>query len=174
MEYVEPPATARGIKIYPSAKAHSLLKIGQPGSVAHSLQKSTSQGPLGARILVVDDEDEVVAALTMRLKFAGYEVYSAYDGASASQAVLKIQPDLIILDIGMPRGDGHAVARGLTDHLNALLVPIIFLTARTSQTDRDKAASVGAAGYLAKPYTSRCLLETVAQAFAWQKPLQSD
>lgn len=116
------------------------------------------------RILVADDEPEVVTALTMRLKSAGYEVISASDGASAMRATVNYQPDLIILDIGMPCGDGHAVAFVLSDHTDHALIPVIYLTARRSQKDKERAMSMGASDYITKPYTAERLLSAVEHA----------
>ncbi len=124
----------------------------------------------GAKILVVDDEPDVIRALTMRLKFAGYEVIAASDGESATRMAVAEQPDLIILDIGLPCGDGHAVASRLCDNMNTALVPIIFLTARTSQADRAKAMGVGAADFIAKPFTAVQLLTSVERALNGPMP----
>jgi DNA-binding response OmpR family regulator len=124
----------------------------------------------GAKILVVDDEPDVIRALTMRLKFAGYEVIAASDGASATRIAVTEQPDLIILDIGLPCGDGHAVASRLCDNSNTATVPIIFLTARTSQADRAKAMEVGAADFISKPFTAVQLLTSVERALNGEQP----
>lgn len=113
------------------------------------------------KIMVVDDEEDVVRALGMRLKSAGYEVITAMDGMSATQMAVKHQPDLILLDIGMPGGDGHTVAQRLKSNLKTLTVPIIYLTARANQEDMRKATDLGAAGYLLKPFKSERLLSLV-------------
>jgi DNA-binding response OmpR family regulator len=123
-----------------------------------------SKATTGAKILVVDDEPDVIRALTMRLKFAGYEVIVAADGASATRMAITEQPDLIILDIGLPCGDGHMVAHRLCDNMNSTVIPVIFLTARTSQADRAKAMEVGAADFITKPFTAVQLLSSVERA----------
>jgi DNA-binding response OmpR family regulator len=102
----------------------------------------------------------------MRLKSVGYEVISATDGMMATQLAVKENPDLILLDIGMPVGDGHTVAQRLQDNLNTTHIPIIFLTARTNQSDMKKATDVGAAGYLLKPFKSERLLALVERVLA--------
>jgi DNA-binding response OmpR family regulator len=111
--------------------------------------------------MVVDDEEDIVRALSMRLKAAGYEVISAADGLTATQMAVKHQPDLILLDIGMPGGDGHTVAQRLKGNLKTLTVPIIYLTAKANQEDMRKATELGAAGYLLKPFKSERLLSLV-------------
>ena len=121
---------------------------------------------LNAKILIVDDEQDVIKALYMRLKSVGYEVISATDGLMATQLALKEQPDLILLDIGMPVGDGHTVAQRLRDNVKTTQIPIIFLTARANQEDMKKATDVGAAGYLLKPFKSERLLALVERVLS--------
>jgi two-component system KDP operon response regulator KdpE len=122
-----------------------------------------------AKILVVDDEMEIVRAVTMRLRAAGYEVIAAHDGLMATQLAIREQPDLVILDIGMPCGDGHTVAQRLQNQMGTMSTPIIFLTARTAEADRKQAAEVRAAGYLTKPFKPEELLSTVSRALALGK-----
>ena len=119
-----------------------------------------------ARILVADDEPDVVRALTLRLKAAGYEVVTANDGLEATRVAVQELPDLILLDIGMPCGDGHTVARRLREKPKTADIPVIFVTARVSSEDLQDATEEGAAGYLLKPFQSDELLELVEQALA--------
>jgi DNA-binding response OmpR family regulator len=117
-----------------------------------------------AKILVVDDEIEIVRAVKMRLKAAGYDVIAAYDGMSATQLAFREAPDLIIMDIGMPCGDGHVIAQRLLTNVETSATPIVYLTARTGEADRKKAAENRAAGYLTKPFKAEELLDTVSNA----------
>ena len=117
-----------------------------------------------AKILVVDDEQDIVRALTMRLRAAGYTVISAKNGETAVRMASKLSPDLVIMDIGMPCGDGHAVVRQLAENAETLATPIIFLTAQTSENDRTRAYKAGAVGYLTKPFKSQSLLTVVSRA----------
>lgn len=119
---------------------------------------------LGSKILVVDDEPEIVLALSMRLKAAGYQVITAGDGIEATKKAIHECPDLILLDIGMPCGDGHTVANRLSSSVSTILVPIIYLTARTSPVDRDRALALGAYDYITKPFTPERLLNSVKNA----------
>jgi two-component system alkaline phosphatase synthesis response regulator PhoP len=123
------------------------------------------------KILVVDDEIDIVRAMTIRLRNAGYEVISAQDGVAATKMALRECPDLILMDIGMPCGDGHIVAERLFENMATATTPIVFLTARTSETDRGKAAKVGAAAYITKPFNSEDLLKIVSQTLAGEKKL---
>ena len=116
------------------------------------------------KILVVDDEQDIVRALTMRLRAVGYEVITASDGLSGTQKAFQESPDLVILDIGLPGGNGHTVAERLMENNKTMSTPIIFLTARTSEEDRKKAETTHPAGYLTKPFKSQELLDTVSRA----------
>lgn len=122
----------------------------------------------GAKILVVDDEPDIVKGVTMRLKFAGYEVITACDGAMATQIAIRERPDLIVLDIGMPCGDGHMVAQRLGDNSATMTIPIIFLTARTALEERDKAIAEGAVAFITKPFVPDELLTAVNLALSGQ------
>ena len=115
-------------------------------------------------ILVVDDEPEIVKALTLRLKFHGYEVIAADDGARATQAAIRQQPNLIILDIGLPCGDGFEIARRLSSNVNTLHIPIIFLTARTGPMNEALAREAGGLDFITKPFTAERVLSAVTYA----------
>ena len=113
------------------------------------------------RILVVDDEPDIVRALSLRLRAAKYDVMKATDGATATMLAVKWRPDLVILDIGMPAGDGHLVAKRLRENMATVSIPIIFLTARASEKDYDLAAEVGVDKYITKPFDSVELMAAV-------------
>jgi DNA-binding response OmpR family regulator len=113
------------------------------------------------KILVVDDEPEIVRSVGMRLRAGGYEVVSAMDGLQATNVALREQPDLIILDIGMPAGDGHVVAKRLRQSIRTCSVPIIFLTARTAEEDFSRALDAGVAKYIVKPFDPSELMTVV-------------
>ncbi len=119
---------------------------------------------LGAKILVVDDEPEIVIAIAMRLKSAGYNVITACDGIEATRLAIHQNPDVIVLDIGMPCGDGHTIANRLANTVATMMKPVIFLTARTGKADREKAMSVSAFDYITKPFTADRLLDAVEAA----------
>jgi len=114
------------------------------------------------RILVVDDEPEIVKTVGLRLKASGYEVLTAGDGIQATSIAMHDHPDVIILDIGMPAGDGHLVAKRLRDSVKSM-IPIIFLTAHTSKEDYEKAFEEGVAKYITKPFRPEELLAAVEE-----------
>jgi len=118
------------------------------------------------RVLVVDDEPEIVRVVSMRLKARGYEVLTAMDGLQATNVAIKEHPDLIILDIGMPAGDGHLVAKRLRDSAKTCSIPIIFLTAKTSEEDFMKAFDEGVSKYVTKPFDAEQLMIVVDELVA--------
>ena len=113
------------------------------------------------RILVADDEPEIVRSLTMRLNAAGYEVSSAMDGLSATKKAIEEQPELIILDIGMPAGNGHVVVERLRNIGETAHIPIIYLTARSSQEDYRQAREGGVCKFITKPFDAEVLLAAI-------------
>lgn len=113
------------------------------------------------RILIADDEPEIVRSLTIRLKAAGYEVSTAMDGLSATKKAIQEQPELIILDIGMPAGNGHVVVERLRNIGETCHIPIIYLSARSSQEDYCKAREGGVCKYITKPFDAEVLLAAI-------------
>jgi DNA-binding response OmpR family regulator len=116
------------------------------------------------RILIVDDERDIVKALTIRLQRAGYEVVIAFDGAQGIFMAHKENPDLIILDIRMPAGNGFSVAEKLKEDANTGAVPVIFLTGSPEKNSEEKAMALGARFYVKKPYDPEELLDAIRRA----------
>lgn len=104
------------------------------------------------KILVVDDEASIRQIVEARLKMAGYEVVTANDGQEALEQAMAEQPDLIVLDIMMPRIDGLQVCRELRKNM---VTPIIMLTAKGDVSDRITALELGADDYVVKPFSPR-------------------
>lgn len=113
------------------------------------------------RILVVDDEPDIVRSLTLRLQAEGYQVSSAMDGLGATKKAIDEQPELILLDIGMPAGNGHVVVERLRNITETSHIPVIYLTARTSEADYHKAREGGVTKYITKPFDAEVLLAAV-------------
>jgi len=101
------------------------------------------------RVLVVDDEPQIVRALAINLKARGYDVDTAVDGTAALTAAADRHPDVVLLDLGLPDLDGVEVIRGLRGWTR---VPIIVLSARHSSTDKVAALDAGADDYVTKPF----------------------
>jgi len=116
------------------------------------------------KILIVDDEPEIVRVLALRLKMAGYDVVAAMDGAGALMTAVTEQPDLVLLDIGLPYGDGHFVASRLGSNAKTAHIPILFLSARNADDDLRSARQSGAVGFITKPYDPEELLRRVVWA----------
>ncbi len=109
-------------------------------------------------ILVVDDEPQIVRLVRAYLEGAGYRVAIAYDGEEALYAARQEKPDLIVLDILMPRMDGLEFIRQIRREQD---VPIIVLTARSEETDRIVGLEMGADDYVTKPFSPRELVARV-------------
>lgn len=124
------------------------------------------EGEMGQRkkILVVDDERDIVKALMIRLKAAGCDVVSAFDGAQGIFMAHKEKPDLIIRDIRMPAGDGFSVADKLKRSMHTFTIPIIFLTGSPETDAQERAMGLGARFYIKKPYDPEELLDAVKRA----------
>jgi two-component system cell cycle response regulator len=113
------------------------------------------------RILVIDDEADFAKMLQARLRIEGYEVLTAEDGIKGIQVARREKPDLIILDIMMPGLDGHSVCDMIKKSPVTWAIPVIYLSARTSQTDELVAMEKGAKYYLTKPYNPAMLMEMI-------------
>jgi DNA-binding response OmpR family regulator/signal transduction histidine kinase len=107
--------------------------------------------PEPARVLVVDDEATIRALLSGSLRFAGFEVVTASSGAEAVRAAACFRPDLILLDVMMPHGDGFEVARRLRAGPRG--IPVVFLTARDQVADRVAGLNLGGDDYVTKPFS---------------------
>ena len=117
------------------------------------------------KILVVEDDAKIRAALTIRLKAAGYQVQTALDGLQGLKSALEDKPDLILSDIWMPVGLGLSLAQRL-DELGLAGIPVIFITAGKEPQLRLAAQDVGAAAFFQKPYDAEELLRTIAETLA--------
>ncbi|MEN6434985.1 MAG: response regulator transcription factor [Anaerolineaceae bacterium] len=113
---------------------------------------------MSEKILVVDDEATLIETLSFQLKNQGYEVITAADGETALVQARKSKPDLIILDIMLPKLDGFEICRILRKEMNT---PILMLTARDDEIDRVVGLEVGADDYLTKPFSMRELFARV-------------
>lgn len=107
---------------------------------------------MAKKILVVDDEADLVKAIEIRLKAKGYEVLTAFDGEEALTMARRESPDLIILDIMLPKINGFKVCRLLKFDEKYQKIPVIMLTARTEEGDKTLGKETGANEYLTKPF----------------------
>lgn len=109
-------------------------------------------------ILVVDDEHDLVNLLRYNLQKEGYEVLCCYDGTSAVEMIWKHRPDLIILDLMLPDRSGFDICRQMKSEEQTRKIPIIMLTARSSEQDRVSGFEVGAEDYVVKPFSPKELV----------------
>lgn len=115
------------------------------------------------KILLVDDEKDLVETVTMRLEHAGYTVMPAYDGVQALDQVKKDRPDLIILDIMLPKMDGYKVCGLLKRDVRYAKIPIIMFTGKAHESDAKLAREVGSDAYIVKPFESQVLLGKIEE-----------
>ena len=113
---------------------------------------------MGHKILVVDDEKNIVDILRYNLEKEGYDVIYAYDGKEAIFQAMKHKPDLILLDIMLPEYDGFIVCRKLRE---SMTVPIIMLSAKGEELDKVIGLEMGADDYITKPFSARELIARV-------------
>jgi len=113
------------------------------------------------KVLVVDDEPVLVETIAYNLEQAGYEVTTAADGASALEVAQRERPDLVILDIMLPKMDGIEVCRVLRREKSTATTPIMMLTAKGEEIDKVVGLEVGADDYVTKPFGRRELLARV-------------
>lgn len=116
---------------------------------------------MAKKILIIDDETGLVEMLKMRLEANGYEVISAYDGQEGLEKAKSENPDLIILDLMLPKLDGYKVCRMLKFDDKYKKIPIIMFSARTQDADKKMGMEVGADDYVTKPFEPKDLLDRI-------------
>ena len=113
------------------------------------------------RILIVDDEPDLLAVLRFGLEAEGFDVLEASDGVRGLDLARAQAPDLIVLDLMLPRMDGYKVCRALKFDDRYRRIPIFILSARSGETDRRLALDLGADEYMTKPYEVRDLVTRI-------------
>jgi DNA-binding response OmpR family regulator len=108
-------------------------------------------------VLVADDEEDIRALVAFRLKRAGYEVITAADGAEALTLATSRLPDLVVLDMMMPKATGLEVTRSLRGQDTTKDIPVILLTARAQEADVASGFEAGADEYVKKPFSPKAL-----------------
>lgn len=115
------------------------------------------------KILLVDDEKDIVEIVTYRLEASGYEVIFASNGQEALNKAYREKPDLIILDLMLPKMDGYKVCGLLKNDARYSKIPIIIFTARAQETDKKMCEEVGADAYITKPFNPQMLLAKIKE-----------
>src|SRR6188768_2821907 len=117
--------------------------------------------PMSSRILIVDDAPANIQSLSAILKAQGYQISIATNGRQALEALARVRPDLILLDIMMPEMDGFETCERIKASTAWREIPIIFLTAKTETADIVRGFELGAVDYVAKPFNAHELLARV-------------
>jgi CheY-like chemotaxis protein len=121
---------------------------------------------MSKKILVVDDEPNIVTMVASRLRANGYEVLSAFGGEEGLEKCKQFQPDAVILDILMPDIDGASVAEELKEDPSTSKIPIIFLTAVIKPGEKSKNKKIGGQYFLAKPFKGEDLIEMLKRVLS--------
>lgn len=116
---------------------------------------------MAKKLLIVDDEPELLLLMAVRLKASGYEIFTASDGQRALEVAKKEGPDLIILDIMLPKMDGYKVCGLLKKDTRYANIPILLFSARAQTEDMKLGEEVGADAYITKPFDPQILLSKI-------------
>jgi DNA-binding response OmpR family regulator len=117
--------------------------------------------PDQTRILIAEDDHEVVELIRVYLEKEGFAVTAAGDGEAALALVEAVVPDLLVLDVMLPKLDGWAVCRRIRENEATRLLPVVMLTSRGDEMDRVLGLELGADDYITKPFSPRVLLARV-------------
>jgi DNA-binding response OmpR family regulator len=116
---------------------------------------------MSPRVLVVDDDPQVLRLMRVNLELEGYDVVSAPDGEQALQAVITEEPDVVVCDVMMPGIDGLTVLRNLRSNPRTSKIPFVVVSAKAQRTDVKAALDMGADKYITKPFDPQELLDAV-------------
>lgn len=129
---------------------------------------------MAKKILVVDDEIQLLDLVAQRLRDSGYEVFVASDALHAVKVAINIKPDLIILDMRMPAGGGLGAYDILKRSIHTSVIPIIFATAYPTDDIRQRVLAKGARDFITKPFKFEELLSKVKKALGEEEPENKD
>ena len=118
-------------------------------------------GAESKRVLICDDDPVILRLLEVNLELEGYQVLSAHNGQEALEIAQTELPDLIVMDIMMPRLNGYEAAEVLKSASDTAAIPVVFLSAKAQQSDIDRGKAYGVEEYLTKPFDPGDLLEVV-------------
>ncbi|TSE36473.1 response regulator transcription factor [Tepidimonas charontis] len=118
---------------------------------------------MSKRVLIVDDEPNILISLEFLMKRAGYEVRTARDGEEGLDAVMQWRPDLVLLDVMMPRKSGFDVCQAIRADASLAGLRVVMLTAKGRDADVAKGLALGADAYLTKPFATQDLVQRVRE-----------
>lgn len=116
---------------------------------------------MAKKIMVVDDEPYIARVIKFKLEQEGYNVISANDGQTGLQRIREEKPDLVLLDVMMPGLSGYDVCQQLKQDPALAGIPVVILTAKGQERDREQGLNLGASDYITKPFSPNRLLELV-------------
>ncbi len=141
----------------PGSLSHGIRRLGGPRCAPYSLSMTLTEDRCPGRVLIVDDDTTVTEVVCGYLQREGYVVAAATDGQEGLATVARFRPDLVVVDVMMPGMDGVTLLK----HLRASDVPVILLTARSTEADRVAGLQLGADDYVVKPFSPRELVARV-------------
>lgn len=115
------------------------------------------------KILIIDDDPDIIKIVKFRLQYEGYEVFEAHEGAQGLEKVRSVHPDLVLLDLIMPKMTGYEVLQALKLDEALKDIPVLVLTVQNKKCDKKFGFSMGASGYICKPFVSEELIEKVKE-----------
>ena len=116
---------------------------------------------MAKKIMVVDDEPYIARVIKFKLEQEGYTVISANDGQSGLQKIREEKPDLVLLDVMMPGLSGYEVCQKIKEDAELAGIPVVILTAKGQERDREQGLTMGPSDYITKPFSPNRLLELV-------------
>jgi DNA-binding response OmpR family regulator len=116
---------------------------------------------MAARVLIADDEPNIVLSLEFLMQASGYQVRTVGDGQEALEAVRAFRPDLVLLDVMMPTRNGYEVCRAIREDPALAATKVVLLTAKGRDSDAEKGLALGADAYVTKPFATRDLVAQV-------------
>lgn len=118
------------------------------------------------KILLVEDEKNIILGVKTCLELVNYKAVVVQDGEKAIEAAVKEQPHLVLLDLMLPKVDGFEVCRQLKSREETKHIPVVVLTAKTAEEDREKARAAGADSYMTKPFRPEELWQEIKRFIA--------
>lgn len=125
-------------------------------------------------VLLIEDDQKITLAMGIRLKAMGYEVASAADAVTAIAQARKCSPDVVLIDINLPGGDGFLVAERLQSLMQTSATPVIFITASKQEGLRERAKQMGAVAFLEKPFDATQLADAIEMSLYSAGPIGAE
>lgn len=129
---------------------------------------------MARKILIIEDEEDLANIMAKRLRNAGYEVVVTYDGILGLDQANKQLPDLIVLDLRLPGGNGFSVLSRIRKSLRTKDVPVVIQTGNRDEEEKRRVMELGVSAYIEKPYTADTLVNAIIQILQSDKEIKLD